>query len=77
MTRLLCAALHCVEAVDVSLTVDDDDEDEADTGDDVEDDDEESLSELSNDEDTTFASEFKKYKANYYVDKMDFKKVTP
>lgn len=62
---------------DKLLSLDDDDEDEADTGDDVEDDDEESLSELSNDEDTTFASEFKKYKANYYVDKMDFKKVTP
>lgn len=37
--------------------------------------DEESSSD--DDEDMAFASEFKKYKAHYYVDKMDFKDVTP
>lgn len=65
-----------METADVSLIVDDDEDDAGD--DDAEDDDEESSSELSsNDEDATFASEFKKYKAYYYIEKMDFKKVTP
>jgi hypothetical protein len=46
-----------------------------DSGGEEEDEEEESES-LSDSSDAEFNSEFRKYKANYYTDKMDFKRVT-
>jgi hypothetical protein len=39
-------------------------------------DEEEESESASDDTDAEFNSEFRKYKANYYTDKMDFKRVT-
>jgi len=50
-----------------------DEEDECDDDDDDDSDDESD----SHDNDREFRMEFKKYKAHYYTDKMDFKHVTP
>ena len=44
---------------------------------DEEDDDEDESETESDDSDAGFNSEFRKYKAHYYSDKLEFKRVTP
>ena len=75
--------MSCVIGVDVCdlwlFVVDGgvgDEEDECDDDDDDDDDDDSDDDSDSADSEREFRIEFKKYKAHYYTDKMDFERVT-